>query len=79
MGRARHHAGSARNTAAGDNHASIVTGLAKTGRIVTAAALGGARRLHARVGLDETGATLSIASPEAPVGREPGPVPERIS
>jgi RND superfamily putative drug exporter len=104
----------------GDNHASIVTGLAKTGRIVTAAALvlsitffafaasgitymkmfgvglgiavlidafivratlvpalmklagsanwwapAWARRLHARVGLDETGATLSTESPEA--------------
>ncbi|MFC6018393.1 MMPL family transporter [Plantactinospora solaniradicis] len=119
----------------GDNHASIVTGLARTGRIVTAAALvlsitffafatsgitfmkmfglglgiavlidafivratlvpalmklagsanwwapAWARRLHARMGLDETGATLSTEPPGAPAAREePGRVPEHIS
>ncbi|MBE1489457.1 MMPL family transporter [Plantactinospora soyae] len=119
----------------GDNHVAIVTGIARTGRIVTAAALvlsitffafaasgitfmkmfglglgiavlidaflvratlvpalmklagaanwwapGWARRLHARVGLDETGGTLSTEPPGAPVVDErSGPVPEHVS
>jgi RND superfamily putative drug exporter len=39
-----------------------------------------ARRLHARVGLDETGGTLSTEPPDAPAAREDsGRVPEHIS
>ncbi|MFK3978784.1 MMPL family transporter [Micromonospora sp. NPDC050397] len=119
----------------GDNHTSIVTGLARTGRIVTAAALvlsitffavatsgitfmkmfglglgiavlidafivratlvpalmklagaanwwapPWARRLHARVGMSETGRTLSTEPPDAPAAREePRRLPEHIS